>query len=179
MQPSHKSAEEKYTNIRKLAYELTLEELPYQDRAVIGITDINNIALATSNAWAFSNERRVHWDWTFGVKTYRRRYPNRFELAIWYGNTLCGLALGRPSYNVTKVRLDFIERVPGANNPLTGRVTPISTTAFEVYARLVDASEVRIMFPEASVIEYYSSLGYTYVQGTKTNSHPDYLFKKL
>ena len=92
---------------------------------------------------------------------------------------MCGLALGRPSYNATRVRLDFIERVPGANNPLTGRVTPISTTAFEVYARLVDAAEIRIMFPEASLIEYYSSLGYAYVHGTRTDSNPDYLFRKL
>ena len=179
MQQSHKNAEEKYTNIRTIAYELTMDELPYQDRAAIKITDINNIALTSSRAWALSGERRVHWDWTFGVKTYRKRYPNRFELAIWYGGYLCGLALGRPSYNATRVRLDFIERVPGENNPLKGRVTPISTTAFEVYARLVDAAEVRIMFPDVNLIEYYSSLGYAYVQGTGSDNNPDYLFKKL
>jgi hypothetical protein len=178
MQATHKLAEEKYRDIRQVAYDITQEELPYQDRSAIKLTEINSLALSSCNSWSLSEHRRVHWDWEFGVRTYRRRYPNRFELAIWYNNALCGLSLGRPTYSGAKVRLDFIERTPG-QNPLTGRVTPISVTAFEVYARLIDASEVRIMFPEQALIEYYSSLKYVYVKGSGTTKNPDYLYKIL
>lgn len=178
MQASHRIAEKKYRNIRQIAYEITQEELPYQDRSAIKLTEVTSEALSRSETWAFSSERRVYWDWKFGVNTYRKRYPNRFELAIWYHDNLCGLSLGRPSYSGTRVRLDFIERTPGYNM-LTGRIAPISITALEVFARLIEASEVRIMFPEETLIEYYSSLSYMYIKGSGTVKNPDYLYKTL
>ena len=113
-----------------------------------------------------------------GSQTYRRRYPNRFEMAIWYGSMHCGLTLGRPTYRGTKVRLDFVERTPGIN-PLTRRIVPISITAFEAYARLIDAYEVRIMFPAEGLISYYARFNYVFVQGSGTNRKPTYLYKLL
>ncbi len=35
MKSSHKIAEEKYRNIRSIAYEITMDELPYQDKTNI------------------------------------------------------------------------------------------------------------------------------------------------
>ena len=176
MQLSHKSAEERYTNIREIAYELTMDELPYQDKKAILLTEINSRALC---GIAKSSDRSVDWDWKFGVQSYRKRYPNRLELAIWYNNSICGLSLGRPSYNGTRVRLDFIERIPGLNNPLKGRVTPIAVTTYEVYARLIDATQVRIIRPAEELITYYTSLSYVFVRGTETKSNPSYLYKNL
>lgn len=176
MQVSHRTAEEKYKNIRRIAHEITVEELPYQDRNAISLTDINAAAL---NAISCVKGRGVDWDWSFGVRSYRARYPNRFELAIWYSSTVCGLSLGRPSYHGSRVRLDFIERVPGANNPLVGRVTPIAVTAYEVYARLIDARQVRIISPAEALIEYYTSLNYVFVKGSGSQMNPSYLYKSL
>ena len=176
MQVSHKSAEEKYKNIRSIAHEIAMEELPYQDKRAISLTDINTRAL---NAISCAKGRGVDWDWNFGVRSYRQRYPNRFELAIWYNSTVCGLSLGRPSYHGTRVRLDFIERIPGANNPLIGRVTPIAVTAYEVYARLIDAGQVRIVSPANALIDYYTSLNYVFVKGSGSQSDPSYLYKNL
>jgi len=178
MQASHKIAEEKYKQIRRIAYEITEEELPYQDKKSISLTEITNLALVKAKVWSFSEHRRVDWDWSSGSNTYKKRYPNRFELAVWYNNVLCGLSVGRPSFHGSRVRLDFIERSPGIN-PLTGRVTPISTTAFEVYARLIDAKQIRIMFPKPALIEYYSSLEYTYIKGSGTDQKPNYLYKNI
>ena len=46
MQPKHKLAELKYKNIRSIAYEITMDELPYQDKKAIFLTDITHSALA-------------------------------------------------------------------------------------------------------------------------------------
>ncbi len=179
MRPTHKEAEVRYQNHRELTYEITLGELPYQDKKAISLTEITSSALNVISSNFIEKQRQVDWDWRFGVESYRKRYPNRFELALWYNSTLCGLSLGRPSYAGTRVRLDFVERIPGKNNPLRGRVTPICVTAYEVYARLIDATEVRIVRPADALIEYYSSLNYRYVQGTGTDMNPSYLYKRL
>lgn len=179
MQRSHQLAEEKYTNLRQIAYELTMEELPYQDSESIRLAEICTNATAAFNASPEYHQRMVNWDWKFGVKSYRNRYPNRFELAIWFEKTLCGLSIGRPTYHGSGVRLDFIERNPVRNNPLVGRITPIAVTAYEVYARLIDAKQLRIMFPEKELINYYSSLDFVYVPGTGTSQNPSYLYKNL
>lgn len=176
MQVSHRRAEDKYKNIRSIAHEITMEELPYQDKMAIALTDINVVAL---NAISSAKERGVDWDWNFGIRSYRKRYPNRFELAIWYNSTVCGLSLGRPSYHGSRVRLDFIERVPGTNNPLVGRVTPIAVTAYEVYARLIDAKQVRIISPAEALIDYYTALNYVFVKGSGSQANPSYLYKSL
>ena len=179
MNHNHKVADRKYQNLRELTYQITEEELPYQDSLCIRLGEISEKAIFAFDSAPTYSERKVYWDWKLGVRTYRRRYPDRFELAIWYNSTLCGLSIGRPSYAGTRMRLDFIERVPGANNPLKGRVTPISVTAYEVYARLIDAKQVRIMFPENDLVEYYSSLDFVYVKGTGTDMNPSYLYKNL
>lgn len=176
MQISHKTAEERYKNIRSIAYEITMDELPYQDKKAIILTEINSMAITGIMS---SIQRSVEWDWNFGVRSYRKKYPNRLELAIWYNNSICGLSLGRPSYNGTRVRLDFIERVPGINNPLKGRVTPIAVTVYEVYARLIDAAQVRIISPADGLIDYYTSLNYAFVKGADTKANPSYLYKNL
>lgn len=179
MQLSHQNAERKYQNLRDITYELTMEELPYQDRENIILSEINDKAVAYFQTPEAERNREVDWHWGFGIQTYRKRYPNRFELAVWYNNQICGLSLGRPSYNGSKVRLDFIERAPIDHNPLKGRLTPISVTAYEVYARLIDAEELRIMFPDEALIDYYSSLNFTYIKGGGTPMNPSYLYKQI
>lgn len=58
------------------------------------------------------------------------------------------------------MRLDFAERRPGIN-PLKGKIAAINLTAVEVYARLIDAQEVRIMHPDENLLSYYASFGYS------------------
>ena len=62
MQTSHKLAERKYSNIRQIAYEITHDELPYQDRSAIKLTEITSEALSRCETWSLSNQRRVYWD---------------------------------------------------------------------------------------------------------------------
>lgn len=178
MKASHKNAESKYSDLRNIAYELTMEELPYQDKEAINLSEITHKALSFFTENQEKNGRKVFWDWDFGVRSYRKRYPSRFELAVWYNQSVCGLSIGRPSYNGSRVRLDFIERASG-NNQLKGRLTPITVTAYEVYARLIDAKQVRIINPDDSLITYYTTFDYRYVKGTNTDMNPNYLYKDL
>ena len=42
MQLTHRAAEEKYQNIRSIAYEITMDELPYQDKKSILLSEITD-----------------------------------------------------------------------------------------------------------------------------------------
>ncbi len=45
MKSTHIAAEKKYKNIRSITYEITMDELPYQDKKAISLTDIDVKAL--------------------------------------------------------------------------------------------------------------------------------------
>ena len=179
MLATHVEAESRYESFRKLAREAISKELPYGDRGNIKLTEISQRALIYSKAWAADINRKVDWPWAEGYKSYAFRYPNRFELATWYGSALVGLSLGRPSYAGTRLRLEFIEANP-SSNPLKGRIVPITISAAELYANIIGASELRIIDPiDKKLIEYYSSFGYRYCDGHSERNQKHYLVKVL
>lgn len=59
MKMSHKIADEKYRNIRSIAYEITMEELPYQDKKSILLSEITDSAIFSFNSLARHYERKV------------------------------------------------------------------------------------------------------------------------
>lgn len=121
----------------------------------------------------------MNFDWESDHSIFRKRYPKRFELAIWYQNRLESLALGRPSFNGSRVRLELIERV-AVNSILKGKAFAITELALIAYANLLGAEEVRIMQPiNESVKNYYISRGYCYVPSSGARNFPDYCVKKL
>jgi hypothetical protein len=123
---------------------------------------------------------RAEWSWLEASKKYTKRYPKRFEFAIWYRNKLCGLSYGRPSYAGTRMRIELIEAAPRVGNPLgSRRVVPITIMSATAYAGILGAKELRIMRPAAALIGYYESLDFTYVKTTGAEHYPDYLFKIL
>lgn len=179
MQATHLEAEHRYESFRKMAREAIHRELPYSDRANIKLTEISSSALVYSKLWVADAKRRVDWPWGEGYRNYAFSHPNRFELATWYGNTLAGLSLGRPSYAGTRLRLEFIEANP-SNNPLKGRIVPITISVAELYANIIGASELRIIDPiDKRLIEYYSSFGYRYCTGRSEKNQTHYLVKEL
>lgn len=176
MRATHREAENRYESFRKLSRDKILESLPYADKRLIKLEGITPTSISAAKTWNSYHSRAVDWDWGFGYESYSRRYPKRFELATWYGNTLASLALGRPSYMGSHLRLDFIEAL-SENNPLKGRVVPIAISVAELYGTIIGASQLRIIDPiHKNLIDYYTSFGYTYFkQGTKKH----YLVKDL
>ncbi len=69
--------------------------------------------------WAGHPARSVAWPWDAMVSDYRRHHPSRFELAVWSGDVLCGLAVGRTGNAYCSV--EYLEGSPVAGHPSRAR----------------------------------------------------------
>lgn len=177
MQRSHKLVTNKYDQSRIEARDIAHKSLPSHLRQATNLEPINNSAIVATKLWGLDPERMVEWDWNFANR-YTYRYPKAFDLAVWVQNKLCSLSLGRPSYKGTFMRLDFIEKAP-ENNPFSKDMLGISLLAYETYARLIGAQQLRIIDPinEKVVRSYLSQGGFSYSKGKKGNPH--FLVKDL
>jgi hypothetical protein len=128
---------------------------------------IDDLALSEAKKW---EDRLVSWDWgNYGQ--FKMSYPKRFELALWHNNNLTSLSLGRPTYNATGLRLDFMERNPDYSDI---KVFQITLAAMNVYADALGAKELRVMNPvNNEVKKYYETFGLQYV------AKGDYLFIRI
>lgn len=177
-------AHQKYEQLRSIARDVTAESLSgsYQDHAHIKLLGIDNEALKASAVWhdMECSRPKAEWSWQEVAKVYRKSFPKRFELSIWYGGTLCGLSYGRPSAGKTRMRIELIEGAPRSGNPLgPRRVVPITIMNATAYAGILGAKELRIMRPAKPLISYYESLDFEYVPSTGAEHFPDYLYKVL
>lgn len=177
MQPSHKITFSKFDVMRKESREIAHQELPAYLRRATRLEGVDNAALMASKLWDQEPSRMVNWDWLFASR-YTYRHPKGFDLAIWVGNKLCSLALGRPSYNGTFMRLDFVEKAPG-NCPFSSEMVPITLLAYETYARRIGAKQFRIIDPiNHKVLRSYLQYGgFVHQPGRKGNPH--YLVREL
>lgn len=171
MQATHRDAEERYTIIRKAVLDELNKELGNnQHRLKAKLIDV--IALAQSKRWSFSSKRKVDWEWVNGYNAFKFRYPKRFEMALWHNDMLVSLSLGRPTYNGTKLRLDFIEGNP--DKPGAVKVFEPTFLAMVGYANALGASELRVVNPvNDDVRRYYQRFGFIYM------AENDYLYVKL
>lgn len=86
---------------------------------------------------------------------------------------MIGLSLGRPTYHGNHLRLDFVEARPAALGPRSPVFGSIDV-AYEVYAGLLNARQIRIMNPINTIVRnYYRTFGYEYV------AKKNYLFREL
>ncbi len=153
--------------------------MSYHDSENIRLSDLDFKAINQSRLWESIPERKVDFNWDNDYKIFKKRYPKRFELAIWYQGRLESLSLGRPSFNNSRVRLELIERV-AVNSMLKGRAFLITELALIAYANLLGAGEVRIMSPiNHDVRDFYIRRGYNYVPSTGARHFPDYCVRKL
>lgn len=170
MLASHMDAEQRYTELRRLALEYAQTS---KSKDNLKFSLITPQALKAAKSWATSTTRKVDWDWLEGYSSFKFRYPKRFEIALWQSSDLITLSMGRPTYNGTALRLDFIEARPkvlGPRQAVFGEVL----VAYGIYARLLNAKQIRIMHPiDSDVRTYYSSFGYTYVP------EKDYLYRDV
>jgi len=166
---SHLDAENRYHALRQLAISTIAGQLPAGSGATLRLID--DAALKASQVWESSKTRLVDWDWFAYYPSFKYRHPKRFELAVWAGPTLISLSLGRPTYNATALRLDFIEASPEQRS---SKAFPIVIAAMATYAEALGAQEIRVMHPiNDEVKNYYARFGLTYV------AQGDYLYTRL
>lgn len=173
MLATHIEAEQRYAYLRQQAIQVTAETIYAQGVQDIKLTTITNEALSASKRWESSTFRQVDWDWIQGYWAFKFRYPKRFEMALWDSRQLIGLSLGRPTYQGSALRLDFVEASP---EDLGERPAIIEFVllGYDIYARLVNAKQIRIMNPINKVVRsYYEQFGYNYV------NRGNYLFRSV
>jgi hypothetical protein len=168
---THVDAELRYEQLRKQALDATNDIIHAQGVTTVRASTITGRALIASKRWERSMLRQVDWDWFDGYDAFKFRYPKRVEMALWDTNQLIGLSLGRPTYNGTALRLDFVEASP-LDLGQRPSIVEFVLLGYEVYARLMNAQEVRIMSPvNNKVRSYYQRFGYM--------SHGDYLVRSI
>jgi hypothetical protein len=154
--------ERRYGELRRQSLEMANQALRMPG---VKLTLVDNASYAAFSNWQHHPERKVDWDWPTSWHSWKMNYPKRFECATWKGRQLVGFAMGRPTYQATGLRLDFIEKSPVANEPHLD----LTYLALYSYATLLGASHVKIMNPiNEEVRFYYESKGFKYDE--KSNS---------
>lgn len=172
MQATHRDAEERYTIIRKAVLDELNKDFYSSNQRSLKARLIDPTALAQSERWNLSSRRKMDWGWVEGYSSFKYRHPKRFEMALWHNNILASLSLGRPTYQGTKLRLDFIEGNP--DKPGGVRVFEPTFLAMVGYAQALGAGELRIMNPiNNDVRRYYERFGFAYI------IKGDYLYVRL
>jgi hypothetical protein len=163
----YQQALQRYARLRRLAYDLAERLADASGAAAVRLTDIDAHAL---DAWR-STWVRAHplgyggWDWEGLVGRVCTR-PSAFQVAIWSGDELCGLAVGRvsrrrPSGRRHTVSVHYLEGSPRREHPLRGRVAAVAIAAAEVYGDIVGAWRIRLIDPLPGVFRIYQRLGFT------------------
>lgn len=160
---------ERYRARRQAAYDKTKEtwaDLP-GPTSPIGLTQIGPAALDFwRDNWAASHPgSHIDGDfpWEDAVSNFRNNL-NRFEVAIWSNDILCGLAIGRPSKGPDNVTIHLLERYWGAN-PFKGSIAAIAVDVADNYAKILEKQKVIIKYPVDGAIPVYEKLGFRPVQG--------------
>ncbi len=93
-------------------------------------------------------------------------YVRRFEVAMWIGEALVGMAVGRPSRGRDNLTLQYLERDRGANAfpTMKGYVADIAFTAAENYATVIGRDWLKLRGPIPQAVPLYTKLGFTTVE---------------
>ena len=164
----------------RVTYETRLEaEEQNLDFSRLSLRPIDQAALAAQSQWPPPDDpdREIGWSWEAKCRQYRRNHMARIELAIWNGDELCGLMLGKASEGRLVVKVNYLQGSTLSTHVLKGWITDIATRCAELFAMAIDADWVAIQEPDEDLVGHYQSLGFT---GTDPFDHRnDALYKRL
>ena len=127
----------------------------------ITLRSITPDALTAFETTWLEHPRLRAWRWRDLATDYRRNEPDRFEVAIWSGSILCGLALGKLRRGYCSG--NFLEGSPVPRHPLRGKVLPAALTALTTYAAVAVVDKrrtIRLVDLDPDMIPRYSALGF-------------------
>jgi hypothetical protein len=157
----------RYAQIRRSAYALAVMDAVRQGgvHPSLRLTDIDAEALSVWKAtWRGTHLSGAGgWDWEVIWCRFRKR-PTAFQLAIWSGGQLCGLAIGRTSKRRSSgvrhtISIHYMEAAPDQRHPLAGTIAPLAIAAAQRYGEALGASRLRLMDPLPGASTYYRKLG--------------------
>lgn len=163
------AAEERYQRLREFAYRDTMEEFRDIEVGGIRLSDVVAADLWKYADFSGARKQRSTWHWSAEFPAYQR-LPQRFDIAIWRGNTLGALCYGQPSKAKGRLRLNLIESTPIRPTPLGMRAFPVIGYAAATYAELIGASELWVLDPDPNLEGAYMADGFggrTYYHGKR------------
>jgi hypothetical protein len=173
VQHGYAAARARHAAVREEAYEAARDEaiLEGVSGPELRIADIDAQAMhAWRNTWTGVHPSGAgRWNWPALVEQLPHR-PAVLPVAIWYGNDLCGLALGQASRRRSggirhTVSLTFVERRPAPPPvPLRRRVVYLAVTVARAYGLSVGARRLRLRNPDPNLLWFYELLGFAVVR---------------
>jgi hypothetical protein len=169
LRPIYAAARLRHARTRADAYHITRFDAVKQ--GVCGPElRVADIDAHTLNVW----ERTWHgvhpsgagsWNWRVLVDNLPHRAAV-LPFAVWYGDDLCGLALGQVSrrrFTTTRhtVTLTFVERRPEPPEvPLHGKIILLATEVAENYGIIIGARRLRLRAPDRNLLAHYEKYGF-------------------
>jgi len=172
LRPAYAAARERHAKIRADAYAIARDDA--QERELFGADlwfgDIDAHALAVwKDSWRGAHPSGAgSWNWPALVESLPRRAAV-LPIAIWYGDDLCGMALGhasRPRFNRSRhtVTLTHLERRPEPPAvALRGHIADLAFGAAQRYGEGIGARRLRLLNPDRNLLSYYQGLGFEVV----------------
>jgi hypothetical protein len=157
---SRAATEDRYREIRTAA----LRRAEGLAAAALAPTPVRLDAISAAALQAFHDQweghpaRRYPWPWPTMLDNARRNEPDRFEVSVWSGDTLCGLGIGPTRQKFCRV--DFIEGSPDPTQPLKGSIAVVVSGAAVACATATGREEVRLNEPFPALIPRYQALGF-------------------
>lgn len=127
------------------------------DANLVRFEPVTNHAIDASYQW----EEAGSYPWEC-IQEWKRKDAKGFDLALWYGQELCGLCYATPRKSVIQIKVVLLQGKPDRTHPLRGLVAPLSLLATDFYARMLRCTEIEIQDPDAGAIRYYLALGFTF-----------------
>jgi hypothetical protein len=162
-------AKQHYARLRQQAYNLVQHEAVQTGfvRAPLRIAETDEQTIIAWQATWTGPHPTNHggWNWDRLLRRAWRR-PSAFHVAIWSGEHLCGLAVGRASKRRKAgirhtISVHFIESAHDDQHPLRHTIATLAIAAAETYARLLGTARIRLIEPLPGVIPLYERLGFT------------------
>lgn len=162
-------AHQAYARRRRSAYDFVREEALRSGfvRADLRLEETNERVLdAWRSSWGGPHPTGDgSWNWERLLRRAWRR-PSAFHVAVWSGDQLCGLGVGRASKRRAggvrhTISLHFIESAHDRDHPLRHTVAPLVIGAAQAYGELLGASRIRLIDPLPGAVPLYRALGFT------------------
>jgi hypothetical protein len=169
IRPPYAAALRRHAMEREEAYEAARDVVLARGSCGPGLR-FADIETSTLEVW-HRTWRGVHasgagnWNWPGLVE----QLPHRaavLPIAIWYGDDLCGMALGlasrrRANGSRHTVTLTHIERRPEPPGvPLRGEVVSLAVEVALRYGLAIGARRLRLRNPDVNLLKYYEVIGF-------------------
>lgn len=172
MEPDrYRYAKLRYASIRRAAYNVVVADTSGESSpSRVRFADIDARALgAWERTWTAPRRNAGGgWNWRGLVEEFRSN-PAALRVALWSGDVLCGMGLGRPSSRTargtrSRFSMHYLEGNPDPSHPLKHRVAGLILSVAEAYGRDLGASTLHLVDALPAVVPVYVSLGFTVVR---------------